>query len=547
MTPIVKEEKMPTPLESVGKYRVTRKLGQGGMGCVYEAVDDKIKNHVAIKVLNAQHAENVQVIMRFFNEAQIANSIAHPGIVKIHDHGFLPSGEAFLTMELLRGTSLRQRIADGCSEADAIRWGRQIASALVAVHDIGIVHRDLKPDNLMLVADPDIEGGERIKVLDFGIARITRPEEFGDALQQTGTGMVLGTPSYMAPEQCMGAKSVDAKTDVYALGTILYEVLTGAAPFSRPSDRPGAQSGEPTPSVVEILYHQINKTPRRLSECRAGLLPGLVALIHRTLEKSAEARPSMREVMHELEALAGSASPERSQRASQSPRGTASTQLGGSEASPVPVKRLSLLGGLAGSLAVVLLIAYVCWPRPRALRLPPEPDGEKPQVLSSAAALPPGGRNNIPVIADAPRRSIAHEKPHRDHSSRPSNDRRPAPAPAKTVPPRALLLHAQALFDDQQYSIVITTARQVTALAAVLSLDDLQLAWSLIGRSACRLDDVPLAAQAHRALVSGSHHQGLVTEACKQRHLTCKDGAQDAFCRALRPPLPSDLKPFRSP
>lgn len=542
---------MPTPLETVGKYRVVRKLGQGGMGCVYEAVDDKIKNHVAVKVLNTQHAANVQVIMRFFNEAQIANSIAHPGIVKIHDHGFLPSGEAFLTMELLRGTSLRDRIAEGCSETDAIRWGRQIASALVAVHDIGIVHRDLKPDNLMLVFDPDIDGGERIKVLDFGIARITRPEEFGDALQQTGTGMVLGTPSYMAPEQCMGAKNVDAKADVYALGTILYEVLTGAAPFSRQSDRPGTQSGEPSPSVVEILYQQINKTPRLLSECREGLLPGLVGLIHQMLQKAAPARPSMREVLHELEALAGAASTERSHRASQSPRRIVSTQIGGSEASPVWAKRRSLLGGLGGTagLAAVLLIVVVYWPHSPVSRLQPEPDGEKLPVPNSSAAPPPGSEASVAVVSEPARRfhSIPDEKPRRAHPSRTAVVRKPAPAAARPVDPQALLRHAQALFDEQQYPSVITTARQVMPQAAALSLDDLQMAWSLIGRSACRLDDLPLAAQAHRALASGSHHQGLVIEACKQRKQTCKDGAQDALCRSLQPPLPSDLRPFRSP
>ena len=134
--------------EVVGKYRIARKLGQGGMGSVFEAVDEKIKSHVALKILNLQCSQNIQVVMRFLNEAQIANSIRHPGIVKVYDHGFLPSGEAYLAMELLQGVSLRERMRQGCSEADVIRWARQTASALAAAHDLGVVHREPKIEKL---------------------------------------------------------------------------------------------------------------------------------------------------------------------------------------------------------------------------------------------------------------------------------------------------------------------------------------------------------------------------------------------------------------
>jgi serine/threonine protein kinase len=221
-------------MEYVGKYRIIRTLGQGGMGVVYEALDEKIRSRVAVKVLNRKFVYDPDVMTRFMNEAHIANSIAHPGIVKVFDHGFLPSGEAYFVMEYLDGRPLRSRTISACKNEEIIRWGKQMASVLAAAHEIGIVHRDLKPDNLMLIADPDVEGGERIRVLDFGIARICMPEHLGeelDLLHLTKTGMLIGTPMYMAPEQCSSAKTVDGKADVYALGVILYELACGQPPF----------------------------------------------------------------------------------------------------------------------------------------------------------------------------------------------------------------------------------------------------------------------------------------------------------------------------
>ena len=292
-------------MEYVDKYRIIKTLGQGGMGVVYEALDEKIRSRVAVKILNRKFVHDVDVMTRFLNEAHIANSIAHPGIVKIFDHGFLPSGEAYFVMEFLDGKPLRAKAGSVCSDQEILRLGKQTASVLAAAHEIGIVHRDLKPDNLMLITDPDVEGGERIRVLDFGIARISRPENFGeevDLFHLTQTGMLIGTPMYMAPEQCSSAKTVDGKADVYALGVILYELACGQAPFvglqqdaSKPSN-PGA-------AAVAILFAHLNQAPPSLLDRNPKLNKELAGLIHRLLSKSPDDRPTMRELLGEIQRI----------------------------------------------------------------------------------------------------------------------------------------------------------------------------------------------------------------------------------------------------
>ena len=292
-------------MEYVDKYRIIKTLGQGGMGVVYEALDEKIRSRVAVKILNRKFVHDVDVMTRFLNEAHIANSIAHPGIVKIFDHGFLPSGEAYFVMEFLDGKPLRAKAGSVCSDQEILRLGKQTASVLAAAHAIGIVHRDLKPDNLMLITDPDVEGGERIRVLDFGIARISRPENLGDEVDLfhlTQTGMLIGTPMYMAPEQCSSAKTVDGKADVYALGVILYELACGQAPFvglqqdaSKPSN-PGA-------AAVAILFAHLNQAPPSLLDRNPKLNKELAGLIHRLLSKSPDDRPTMRELLGEIQRI----------------------------------------------------------------------------------------------------------------------------------------------------------------------------------------------------------------------------------------------------
>ncbi|HWU90906.1 MAG TPA: serine/threonine-protein kinase, partial [Kofleriaceae bacterium] len=212
----------------IGQYRVTGVLGEGGMGVVYAAEHTLLGRPAAVKVLLPELSRNQEVVTRFFNEARSATAIRHPGIVEIYDFGWMPDGAAFIVMERLEGETLRTR-----RERAPMPWSaalavtRQIAGALGAAHAKGIVHRDLKPDNIFLVPDPEVPGGERIKLLDFGIAKLAGSSP---GQHKTRTGMVMGTPTYMAPEQCRGV-AVDSRADLYSLGCILFELCAGRPPF----------------------------------------------------------------------------------------------------------------------------------------------------------------------------------------------------------------------------------------------------------------------------------------------------------------------------
>jgi serine/threonine protein kinase len=222
-----------TPQLGIGEvlrgYRITKKLGQGGMGVVYVAQHELLGKYAAVKTLLPDYSRNADIVQRFFNEAKAATQIRHPGIVEVFDFGYHTDGSAFLFMELLHGEPLSTRLKSAArlDTAVAIRLVQQMASALGAAHGAGIVHRDLKPDNVFLVSDPDMTGGERVKILDFGIAKLTN--DVGTA--RTHTGAIMGTPRYMAPEQCRGAREVDYRADLYALGCIAYEMLCGRVPF----------------------------------------------------------------------------------------------------------------------------------------------------------------------------------------------------------------------------------------------------------------------------------------------------------------------------
>ena len=261
------------------------------MGSVYEAVHDTIERHVALKLLNPEHIRNTELLTRFFNEARAVNRVNHPGLVQIFDHGQLPDGTAYIVMELLTGETLGQRVRRlhrRLRLQDTLRLLQQVTSTLAATHAKGIVHRDLKPDNIMIVADAAVVGGERTKVLDFGIAKLHPTGQQKAA--STRADLLMGTPGYMSPEQCTGAGGVDDKTDVYALGVMMFRLLAGRMPFV------ATGSGA-------LMAKHIYEPPPSLTEFAPWLPPSIVSLVGRLLVKDKDQRPTMATLSEELQQL----------------------------------------------------------------------------------------------------------------------------------------------------------------------------------------------------------------------------------------------------
>jgi serine/threonine protein kinase len=279
----------------IGSYRIIQTLGAGGMGAVYAGEHTKLGRKAAIKVLLPELSGNQELVERFFNEARAATAIKHPGIVQIYDLGYQDDGSAYIAMEFLEGEGLdaRLRRLGRLPVQQALRFTGQIASALAVAHGRGIVHRDLKPANVFIVPDAQVVGGERIKILDFGIAKIARTGDQGAALTQAGT--LMGSPSYMAPEQCRGAADVDHRADLYSLGCILFECLCGRPPFL---------SGEG--GYITILASHLHDAPPVPSALRPELTTEIDNLVLHLLVKEPYARPeTAAHVAHAVSVLSG--------------------------------------------------------------------------------------------------------------------------------------------------------------------------------------------------------------------------------------------------
>jgi eukaryotic-like serine/threonine-protein kinase len=262
-----------------GNYRIVRQIGEGGMGAVFLAEHAILGRAAAIKVLHPELSQQREVVGRFFNEARAATSIRHPGIIEVYDFGYLPGGAAYIAMEFLEGESLatrlrrERRLAVGA----ALHIGRQIAAVLHAAHSKAITHRDLKPDNVFLVPDPEI--GERVKLLDFGIAKLASEDA---NKSRTRTGVVMGTPVYMSPEQCRGVGTLDHRSDLYSLGCMLYELIAGRPPFN--SDSTG-----------DIIAHHLYFQPEPLRHHECAVPEPFEALIMSLLAKDPAMRPASAE------------------------------------------------------------------------------------------------------------------------------------------------------------------------------------------------------------------------------------------------------------
>ncbi len=296
----------------LGGYRVSAELSTGGMGSVYRAEHELLGKPAAVKLLRPEYSANPEMVERFFNEARAATAIRHPGIVEVFDFGYAADGRAYLVMEFLDGETLSSRLSAGhLSEVAAAVIVRGIASALAAAHAKGIIHRDLKPDNVFLVPDPDMPSGERPKVLDFGIAKLTQSPT--ERASQTRAGELMGTPAYMAPEQARAAGEIDHRADLYSLGCILYELLVGQPPFV--SDAVGELIalqlfGEPEPprarvpelseEMERIVLRLLAKDPAArfatcadLSDALSAAMPTLSGRLSAVLPATSGRRPAV--------------------------------------------------------------------------------------------------------------------------------------------------------------------------------------------------------------------------------------------------------------
>jgi serine/threonine-protein kinase len=384
-----------------GNYRIVRLLGEGGFGEVYLAENPHLERRAAVKVLHAMLAQDSELVRRFLNEARAASAIRHPNIIDVFDAGVTPEGAPYILMEFLEGVSLQNRLADVGRLAlpQVLDIAKQAGSALAAAHAASIVHRDLKPENLFLVPDPDIPSGERVKVLDFGIAKIKRSGSRSGTLK-TQTGLIMGSPAYMSPEQCKDSADVDLRSDIYSFATIVYEMLAGRTPYVAASS-------------TELLVMHLTETPRPLRELAPDVPAHAQAAVARALSRARNDRfDSMAAFVGALAASAGGetallASPRpsphppgpasRAQRTAVLPGSTTFSRATG-EMSGMPSGKdmtgsrrprtwqLVMVGMAVVGLALVLLL----WP------------GRKPASDASTGIAAPAASTVAPIRPEAP-------------------------------------------------------------------------------------------------------------------------------------------------
>jgi eukaryotic-like serine/threonine-protein kinase len=258
-----------------GKYRFISVLGEGGMGTVFEAENILLGRAVAVKVLHPAQARKTVAVKRFHQEARAAGKIGHPNICEVYDLGTLDDGAPFLVMEKLVGVTLADRIGHegGLPFEECVDVVNQVLSGLVAAHEKGIVHRDIKPENVFLTQRAGCP--PLVKLLDFGVSKMIAPD--AEELDLTRTGMVMGTPFYMSPEQARGDRNLDARVDLWACGVILYEALTGRRPFI-------------AANYNALLLQILTGTPKPARELRPSMPEGFDAVLDRAMARSREQR-----------------------------------------------------------------------------------------------------------------------------------------------------------------------------------------------------------------------------------------------------------------
>jgi serine/threonine-protein kinase len=424
----------------LGKYRLLRRMGEGGMAVVFEAEHTRLLHRVAIKVLRDEHAQNRVLVERFEREGRAVGKLKSRHTVRVLDVDSTPSGAPYLVMEFLDGIDLAAELArrGPLPIGDAVGYVRQACWALSEAHALGIIHRDIKPSNLFLTN----EGSARIlKVLDFGIAR----ELPGVDVRLTQTETVMGTPLYMAPEQFRGARDVDARADVWALGATLFELLAGRPPFVGTAATIGVSIlTEPTPSV---------------GQARTDVPPALAAIVSRALEKDRASRfASAAELGEALAAFASDVVISRRSPASSPPEGTvigtAQTQrtaeartgrTGPAVVSGVGAllprtryRRLGLTAGaIAGVLAVAAFVRFTASKTPSsrepAMQAPTVSDSTAIPAAQRAEVEPPAPEPHPPVSSLPPASSLAPAVSSRPATSAAPSSRTPRAAPSRSA------------------------------------------------------------------------------------------------------------------
>jgi serine/threonine protein kinase len=408
-----------TPL---GEYRIEAKIGQGGMGVVFSAVHPLIGKRAAIKILKKELCADPHSLERFIDEARVVNQIGHPNIVDIFAFGEMPDGRSYFVMEWLNGETLRDRIGRATLNVSAVsKIVRPLARALEAAHEKGVIHRDLKPDNVYLV---NVRGEEpTVKLLDFGIAKLARNDH---RVEKTATGAIVGTPQYIAPEQAKGY-AIDHRADIYALGGIIFEMLTGRPPFV-------------ADNAMEMVAKHLMESPVAPSTLAHGVPPELDELVLQMLAKSPEGRPPLTEVCEVLEHL-------KERAATSSPVA--------SRMQTAPVVPLSLPETPRTPIAV-RPVSQPAASSPRSL--PAAPGSRKVGLWLAIAGVPLAalaaflvvsatGRKAKPVAAPAPMTSVAAH----------------APEPAQVTPPPPVVTQPPPIDKTVEPVKVATTAPIKTA------------------------------------------------------------------------------------
>ena len=433
------------------KYRIVRLLGEGGMGAVYEGENIRIHRRVAIKVLHEGVAQNTDAVARFEREAQAAGRIGSDHIVEVLDLGALPNGDRFMVMEFLEGETLSSRV---CSRGrltprEVAPIATQILEGLGAAHDAQIIHRDLKPDNIFLLKKFGAQH-DFVKILDFGVSKFSALSS-DSGFSMTRTGAVMGTPYYLSPEQAKGAKQVDQRADLYAIGVILYECVTGRVPFDAETfnglimkiafeepERPEVLNADVDPAFGSIIA----KAMARVPEERFQTAVAMREAIERWVQSGAKVSvPPSAGLQLSSQALpAAPAMPQFS--------GTAGTWAAASSPGVAPPKKgLGLVLGLAGvgvlaiggvATALVMRSANTAPPAPAAevsapATLEPQaptaaaPTASAPAAEASAAPEAPATSSAEPAASQKP----TAEKPSKTAAASPTA--KPTAAPAATA------------------------------------------------------------------------------------------------------------------